>query len=51
MLSATFNLEAAKASRLNTAIRGIYPMPQIPDPEWVDPGDGSEAPLVDRCNG
>jgi hypothetical protein len=23
-------------------------MPQIPDPEWVDPEDGSEAPLIDE---
>lgn len=29
------------------------PMPQIPDPEWVDPGEGAEpidriAPIVDK---
>jgi hypothetical protein len=23
-------------------------MPKIPDPEWIDPGDGSEAPLIDK---
>jgi hypothetical protein len=26
----------------------IYPIPQIPDPTWIDPDDGSEAPLIDE---
>lgn len=24
------------------------PIPQIPDPEWVDPGDGTPHPMVDE---
>ena len=23
------------------------PIPQVPDPLWIDPGDGSEQPMVD----
>jgi hypothetical protein len=26
----------------------MYSMDQIPDPDWVDPEDGSSAPLVDK---
>ena len=25
-----------------------HPMPQIVDPDWVDPLDGSKAPMVDK---
>jgi hypothetical protein len=25
-------------------------MPQVADPTWVDPGDGSKAPMVDQFN-
>jgi hypothetical protein len=24
------------------------PVPQIPDPAWVDPEDGTQAPLIDK---
>lgn len=26
----------------------LNPMPQIPDPNWVDPGDETPQPLVDK---
>lgn len=26
----------------------IHPMPQIPDPNWVDPKDGSTPPMVNK---
>ena len=44
----TYTIPQAKAARVKAAMQGLYPIPQIPDPEWVDPGDGSEAPLVDE---
>jgi len=32
--------------RIINAILYFKPIPQIPDPTWSNPGDGSEAPLV-----
>lgn len=42
----TITLPAAARKRAITAFEEIYPIPQIPDPEWVDPEDGSTAPMV-----
>ena len=44
----SFEVPADKLPRIKAAMAGIYPIPQIPDPEWVDPEDGSEAPMVDE---
>lgn len=46
-----FTVPSDKIGRIVAAMGGLYPIPQIPDPEWVDPGDGSEAPMVDEFTG
>lgn len=39
----------AKAARVIDAVCATYGYPeQVPDPAWVDPGDGSTAPLIDN---
>lgn len=48
MASINFDVPADKLPRIVAAMGGLYPVPQIPDPAWVDPGDGSEAPMVDE---
>ena len=48
MANINFTVPADKLPRIVAAMVGLYPVPQIPDPEWVDPGDGSEAPLVNE---
>ena len=48
MAEIIFNVPADKLPRIVAAVVGLYPVPQIPDPEWVDPGDGSEAPMVNE---
>ena len=42
----TITIPAASRVRAVAAFEAIYPIPQIPDPEWVDPEDGSTAPMV-----
>ena len=46
MPSITLTLEPEKAARVNAAIQGIWPIPQIPDPEHV--GDPEDAPPIDE---
>lgn len=46
MPSITLTLEADKATRVNAAIQGLWPIPQVPDPEFV--GDPKNAPLVNE---
>lgn len=48
MATINFNVPDAQLPRIVAAMAGIYPVPQIPDPDWVDPGDGSQAPMVDE---
>ncbi len=48
MPSVTITMTAEKAADVASALRGLWPIPQIPDPEWVDPEDGSAAPLMDE---
>ena len=48
MASINFNVPADKLPRIVAAMVGLYPVPQIPDPNWVDPGDGSQAPMVNE---
>jgi hypothetical protein len=38
----------AKVQRVKDGFFKIRPIPQIPDPGWVDPEDGTEAPLIDE---
>lgn len=46
MAQINFNVPADKLPRIIAAMVGLYPVPTIPDPDWIDPGDGSEAPMV-----
>lgn len=48
MATITFIIPDQKLQRVIDSIGGLYPVPQIPDPEWVNPGDGSKAPMVDQ---
>jgi len=48
MATITFNIPTDKLPRIINAIKGLYPIPTIEDPEWVDPGDGSSAPMVNE---
>jgi len=48
MATISFNIPSEALPRIIAAMVGLYPIPQIPDPEWVDPGDGSEAPIVNE---
>ncbi len=48
MASINFDVPADKLPRIVAAMVGVYPVPQIPDPDWVDPGDGSEPPMVNE---
>lgn len=40
--------EALTKTMMEDGFLEVYSMPQIPDPNWVDPEDGSTAPLVDK---
>ena len=46
MAKITFTISDAKLPRIISAMKGLYPIPMIEDPEWVDPGDGSTAPMI-----
>lgn len=48
MLQIILNIDDTAIDRFKDALAGLYPIPQIDDPNWIDPGDGSEAPKVDR---
>ena len=41
-----FTISEDKVQRVTNAMKGLYPIPQIPDPEWKDPKDGSQAPMI-----
>lgn len=42
----TFTIPDNKIQRIIDAMKGLYPISQISDPKWVDPKDGSQAPMV-----
>ena len=46
MASINFIVPASKLPRIVAAMVGLYPVPQISDPKWVDPGDSSTAPMI-----
>ena len=48
MPDVTLSMTAPQAARASAAINGLWPIPQIDDPDWVDPEDGSGAPQVDE---
>jgi len=43
-----FTVPDQKLNRVKAAMKGLYPIPQIPDPAWVDPGDGSSPPMINK---
>lgn len=47
-MQVTFNLPDEKVNAFVAMTKWLFPMPQIPDPNWLDPGDGTEAPLVNE---
>lgn len=48
MADITISIPNDKIQRVIDAMKGLYPIPKIPDPEWVDPKDGSVAPLINK---
>ncbi|MDD4050219.1 MAG: hypothetical protein PHX47_04420 [Candidatus ainarchaeum sp.] len=38
----------AKVQKVVEAFKNLYPIPQIPDPSWVDPKDNSLPPRVPK---
>jgi len=51
MATFTFTISDEKVQRVIAAMKGLHPIPRIPDPDWVNPGDGSERPKVDEYTG
>jgi len=47
-VSLTLTVPSQHVSRIINAVRSRYMMPQIDDPEWIDPEDGSSAPKIDE---
>ena len=42
----TVTIPSAKVAAYRTKFLKAQPIPLVPDPEWVDPEDGSEAPMI-----
>ena len=43
-----FTIPEVKVQRVIDAMKGLYPIPQIDNPKWVDPEDGSSAPMINE---
>lgn len=37
-----------KVQRVKDGFFEVRPIPKIPDPDWIDPEDGTEAPLINQ---
>ena len=48
MATITFTIDNGKIDRIIDAMKGLFPIPTIADPEWEDPEDGSFAPLINE---
>lgn len=46
MATISFTISTEHISKVAEALSKLYPIPQISDPEWEDPQDGSTAPMV-----
>jgi len=46
MSEVTISMTTENAARINAANQGLWPIPQIPDPDFV--GDPEDAPLIDE---
>ena len=46
MVEVTITIPADKIDRVITAFKGLYGIPSIPDPEWVESEETPEAELV-----
>jgi hypothetical protein len=46
MATISFTISTENISKVAEAMAGLYPIPQISDPAWEDPQDGSTAPMV-----
>jgi|WetSurSiteA1Bulk_404760.scaffolds.fasta_scaffold285884_2 hypothetical protein len=44
----SFTIDNAKLPLLIDTMKWLFPIPLIPDPAWVDPHDGSTAPLIPK---
>ena len=49
-VSLTITVPSDKVAILTPWYLAERPIPQIPDPAWIDPGDGSSAPMIDEYN-
>ena len=43
-----FTIDDAKIQKIIDTTKYFWPIPQIPDPAWIDPEDGSTAPLINQ---
>ena len=46
MATITYTIDNAKLPDVIAAMKYFYPIPMIPDPDWVDPQDGSQVPII-----
>ncbi len=47
-ISLTITIPTEHAAKVNAALQGLFPIPKVADPDWIDPEDGSKAPLVNE---
>ena len=44
----TFTIPQAKVQRVIDATKFLHKIPKIDDPDWIDPEDGTTAPMIDE---
>lgn len=42
----SFTIPDEKLQRIVNALAGLHKIPEIPDPDWVDPGGGESPPTL-----
>ena len=48
MADITFNIANENIPRWADTAKFLWEIPQIPDPDWVDPEDGTEQPYINE---
>lgn len=48
MVNIIFTIPNEKIPRIREAMVGLFKIPRISDPSWVDPEDGSKAPIINE---
>ncbi len=51
MVDVTLSIPDGNVAEVIETIVWLQAIPQIPDPNWVNPEDGTSAPLVDKYTG